>query len=107
MNSEHDNDVSRRKLFGAAGATAAGLTLLNHAVADEKNPAAQVADSASTIKITGLKAHLVQHKVFVELETNHKITGWGEVSALVPAAAQALTEALFELLDGENPTRIE
>src|SRR5262249_4077132 len=33
--------------------------------------------------------------------------GWGEVSALVPAAAEELAKALFELLDGENPTRIE
>lgn len=96
---------SRRALLGAAGV--AGLSLLNHAVADDKNPAAQVGDSASTIKITGLKTHLVQSKVFVEILTNHKITGWGEVSALVPKAAQALAEALFELLDGENPTRIE
>jgi galactonate dehydratase len=43
----------------------------------------------------------------VEILTNHRITGWGEVSALVPAAAEELAKAFFELLDGENPTRIE
>ena len=49
----------------------------------------------------------MQHKVYVEMLTNQKITGWGEVSALVPTAAEALANSLFELLDGENPTRIE
>src|SRR5438874_981655 len=106
MSQEHENDLSRRALLGAAGA-AVGLTMLNEAVAADKSPAAQVADSASTIKITALKTHLVQHKVFVEIETNHKITGWGEVSALVPKAAQALADSFFELLENENPTRID
>jgi galactonate dehydratase len=98
--------ITRRGLLGTLGA-AGGLTLLQHAVADEKNPAGQVADSAASIRITGLKTHRVQHKVFVELLTSHKISGWGEVSALQPAAAEELTKSLFELLDGENPTRIE
>lgn len=97
---------SRRDVIGAA-TVASGLALLNHAVAAENNPAAQVADSASSIKITGLKTHRVQHKVYVELLTNHNVTGWGEVSALVPTAAEPLVKAMFELLDGENPTRIE
>jgi galactonate dehydratase len=81
--------------------------MLNQAVAREDNPAAQVADAASAVPITGLKTHRVQHKVYVEVETNRKVTGWGEVSALVPAAAEELAKALFALIDGENPTRIE
>jgi galactonate dehydratase len=100
------NCLSRRGLFGAMGA-AGGLMLLQHAVADEKNPAAQVADSAASIRITGLKTHRVQHKVYVEILTNHPVTGWGEISALVPAAAEELAGSLFALLDDENPTRIE
>src|SRR5262245_28719642 len=95
--------LTRRNLLGAAG----GLLLLSDAVAQERNPAAQVADTASSLRITGLKTHRVQSKVYVEVLTNHKLTGWGEVSALVPAAAEELAKALFELLDGENPTRIE
>src|SRR5947208_16426620 len=106
MSHEQDQELSRRALLGAAG-VAAGLTLLNEAVAADNSPAAQVADSASSIKITGLKTHLVQHKVYVEILTNHKIIGWGEVSALEPKAAQALTDSFLELLEGENPTRIE
>ena len=98
--------VSRRQLLNALG-VASGLAVLNHAVAQENNPAAQVADSASSIRITAMKTHRVQHKVYLEFSTSAKITGWGEVSALVPTAAEELCKSLFELLDGENPTRIE
>lgn len=35
------------------------------------------------------------------------MTGWGEIDQLEPNVAIALAKALFELLDGENPTRIE
>ena len=100
--------LSRRNLLASMGAVAGGAVLLNHVVGQEKNPANEVADSASSLKITGLKTHRVQHKVFVEvLTSNPKIMGWGEVSALVPAAAEELAKAFFELIDGENPTRIE
>ena len=98
--------LSRRGVLGALGA-AGGMFLLDDAVGQERNPAAQVADGASSLKITGLKTHRVQHKVYVEVLTNRDITGWGEVGALVPSAAEELAKALFDLLDGENPTRIE
>src|SRR5437762_2653077 len=98
---------SRREWLASLGAAASGMAFLNEAVGQDKNPAAQVADSAASLRITALKTHLVQHKVYVEIETSAKITGWGEVSALVPTAAEALARSLFELLDGENPTRIE
>src|SRR5262249_21557261 len=61
----------------------------------------------SRVRITGLKTHRVQSKVYVELQTSQKVAGWGEISALVPRAAEELAKSLFELLDGENPTRIE
>jgi galactonate dehydratase len=102
---KHGQAPSRREVLGAAGALAAGGLLLAEAVAD--NPAAEVADRGSTIRITGLRPHLVGSKVYVQIETNHKVTGWGEVSALEPNTAKALVQSLFELLDGENPTRIE
>ena len=107
MNRERSGDgITRRGALGAVGVLG-GLTLLDHAVAQENNPAAQVGDTASTVRITGMKTHRVQHKVYVEVDTNRKITGWGEVSALVPGAAEELAKALFSLIDGENPTRIE
>jgi len=72
-----------------------------------QNPAANVADNGSTIRISRMRTHLVGNKVFVQIETNRKVTGWGEVSALEPRTANLLAQSLFELLDGENPTRIE
>jgi galactonate dehydratase len=101
-----NDGVTRRGILGTMGVVAGGIALVNHACGED-TPAAQVADTASKVRITGLKTHRVQHKVYVELLTNAKVTGWGEVSALVPTAAEELTKALFELLDGENPTRIE
>src|SRR5438874_5951105 len=103
--SEKINGPDRRTLIGAAGAAAAGALLLNDAVA--AGPGANVADRAASIRIRALRTHLVGSKVYVQIETSQKITGWGEVSALEPRAAEALARSLFELLDGENPTRIE
>src|ERR1051325_6910340 len=99
--------ASRREWLASMSAAAGGLAFLNEAVGQDRNPAAQVADSAANVRITALKTYLVQHKVYVQIETSAKISGWGEVSALVPTAAEALAQSLFELLDGENPTRIE
>ncbi|MDA0832628.1 MAG: mandelate racemase/muconate lactonizing enzyme family protein [Planctomycetota bacterium] len=99
--------LNRRDLLGTLGATVGGMMVLNHAVAQENNPAEHVADSASEIRLTEMRTHLVQHKVYVELMTNMGVTGWGEVSALVPTAAEVLARKMFDLLKGENPTRIE
>ncbi len=98
--------LDRRELLGTVGAAAAGTLLLADA-AGADNPAANVADKGSSIRLTALKTHLVGSKVYVQLETNHKMTGWGEVSALEPRTANSLVQSLFELLKGENPTRIE
>src|SRR3954454_3538761 len=67
--------IDRRGLLGAAG-----NLFLAEAVAD--NPAAQVEDRGAAVRITGMRTHRVAHKVYVQIETNHKVTGWGEVSAL-------------------------
>jgi galactonate dehydratase len=95
-------DPSRREAL-----TSAGVMMLTDAVSAQNNPAAQVEDRGSSIKITSLKATPVGPKAYVKIETNHKITGWGEVTGLEPKVASALAESLFELLDGENPTRVE
>jgi galactonate dehydratase len=72
-----------------------------------QNPAANVEDRGSSIRIRALRTHRVGTRVFVQIETNQRVTGWGEISALEPATAAALANSFFELLDGENPTRIE
>src|SRR5437588_1603249 len=106
MGDEQDQPgINRRILLGAAG-VAAGAAHLNEASAGD-NPAAQVVDRGATIRIRAMQRHRVGSKVFIKIETNQNVFGWGEISALEPGAANALAQSLFELLDGENPTRIE
>jgi galactonate dehydratase len=99
--------MNRRECLTTAAAVAAGSALLAEAVGQEKNPAAQVADKTSTLKITGLRTYWVNPVVFVKVETNHGATGWGEIKAVDPRVAKVLAESLFALIEGENPTRIE
>lgn len=98
---------SRRQLLTSFGALAAGQLLLADAVGAQDNPAAQAADRTSSIRIKSLTATPVGPKVFLKIETNHGVTGWGEIDQLEPQVAAALARSMFELLDGENPTRIE
>ena len=77
------------------------------AVAADDNPAAQVADRSSTIRITGLKTYWVGPVVYLKIETNHGVSGWGDLKGVDPRPAKVLVQSLFELIDGENPTRIE
>src|SRR5947209_6368810 len=95
--------LNRRELLETAGLLAAGGALL----AGAGTATAAGEDRASAIRITSLKAIPVGPKAYVKIETSHNITGWGEVTGLEPKVASALAESLFELLDGENPTRVE
>jgi len=88
-------------------AGAAALGALSTAVSQDKNPAAQVADRTSSLRITGMKAYLVSPHVFLRIDTNHGFVGWGDVKGVDPRVALPLAHSLYELLDGENPTRIE
>jgi galactonate dehydratase len=99
--------MNRRECLSTAAAVAAGGALLAEVVGQEKNPAAQVADKTSTLKITALRTYWVNPVVFVKIETNHGATGWGEIKAIDPRVAKVLAESLFSLIEGENPTRIE
>lgn len=76
-------------------------------VGGANNPAGQVIDRASTLRIRRLTPTIVGGKVFLKLETNHGITGWGEIDQLETRVASQLASSLFELLQDENPTRIE
>src|SRR6185295_14430359 len=99
--------MDRRQMLASMGSAAAGLALLNDAVGQDQNPAAQVEDRGSSIRISALKAMPVGRKAYLKIETSAKVTGWGEVTGLDPAVACALAGSLYELLDGENPTRVE
>jgi galactonate dehydratase len=92
--------MNRREMLTSMGA---GMLCL----AQEKNPAAQVEDRATAIRISALKPMPAGRKAYVKIETNQKVTGWGEITGLDPKVACALADSLFQLLDGENPTRIE
>ncbi len=98
--------ISRRDLLASAGAAAAGMLLLNE-VSGADNPAANVGDRASSIRITGFKTYPVGSKTLLKIETNQQVFGWGEISQLPPTVVGPLMQSMFELLDGENPTRIE
>jgi galactonate dehydratase len=99
--------ISRRNLLASAGAAAAGWMLMRDAVGAENNPAVQVEDRASNIKITGFKTYPFGNKTLLKIETNQNIFGWGEIVQLPPEVAAPLMKTVFELIDGENPTRIE
>src|SRR5262245_53393565 len=97
--------LARRDLLGLGCAASAAALLADHA--SGQNPAAAVADPATTIRLTSLRATICRDRVFVKLGTNHGVSGWGEIKGVVPTVAAALAEAMFKLLDGQNPTRIE
>ena len=102
--------TNRREWLTAMGVAGGGFGLALSAAFgadDDNNPAAKVADKTSAIKITKLTATPMQRKVFLKLETNLGVAGWGEIDQLEPYVAATLARSLFELLDGENPTRIE
>lgn len=108
--------ANRRDVLASMGALAAGGLAGNVlrggfndglAFSGQNNPGADVADHTSSIKLTKLTATPVARKVFLKLETNHGVTGWGEIDQLETQTAATLVRSLYELLDGENPTRIE
>jgi galactonate dehydratase len=106
-NPSQPDNLDRREMLGTMGlAAAAGLTLAG-AVSGADAVAASVEDRGAGIKITSLRGIPCGPKTFLKIETDKKVTGWGEVTGCEPKVAAVLAESLFELLDGENPTRVE
>lgn len=99
---------STRRDFVALGAAAAtGLAMVQDALCAERNPAVTVADKTSSIRITGYKAWWINPVLFIRIDTNHGVSGWGEIKGTDIRVAITLLESLYELLKDENPTRIE
>jgi galactonate dehydratase len=98
---------TRREFLAASAAAASGFALVQDALGAQHNPAVQVADRTTSLKITGMKSFWVNPNVFVRIETNHGVVGWGDIKGVDPRVSKPLAESLYELLDGENPTRIE
>ena len=96
---------SRRDLLASSAAMAAvgAVQAADQAAAGE--------DRAAGIRITSLRAMPVGAKAFVKIETNHKITGWGEITTYPGTIAnRTIIAALREVgdfLKGEDPRNIE
>src|SRR5688500_15050885 len=95
----------RRQLLAAGAAAATGLALVEAVQAQA--PGKAVEDKSTNLKITRLRTFPAGPKAFLKIETNQGIVGWGEVTGSEPKVACVLAESLFELLDQENPTRVE
>jgi len=100
------SSISRRELL-KTGAVSFCLSLLGDHVSAQDDPGQQVNDRVTSIKVSGMQANLCRDRVFLKLKTNHGIDGWGEIKGIVPQVAKTLVESMFELLEGQNPTRIE
>jgi len=104
---ETPSSFDRRQALVSLAGVSAGAAFINEAIHAAENPGANVEDRSSTIRIKSLRTYPAGAKVFVKIETNLGVTGWGEIDQLEPNVAIALAKSLFDLLDGENPTRIE
>ena len=107
MQNKSHVSLSRRNMMAGLGSAAASFALMQETIGEQNNPAANVADRSSSLRITGMKLYWVGPVVYVKIETNHGITGWGDLKGVDPRPAKVLAESLFELIDDENPTRIE
>lgn len=99
--------MQRRDWCSMVGTVAAGFALVASGTETAAAPSSLVADRTTSIRINALRAFPVGPKCYVKIETNLGVFGWGEITGLDPKVAAALAHSLFELLDGENPTRIE
>ena len=98
---------SRRDFVTLGTLATAGFGMVQDALAAENNPGVTVADRSSSIRITDFKMWWINPVVFIRIDTNHGVSGWGEIKAIDPRVGMALMTSLFELLKDENPTRIE
>ncbi|HUS57678.1 MAG TPA: mandelate racemase/muconate lactonizing enzyme family protein [Planctomycetota bacterium] len=104
--------VGRRTSAAEAGPEAAGQLagapapgVADPGVADPG--VAGVEDRASAIRITGLQPHNIGSQIYLKMETNFGVSGWGEIKQVDTTVAAALAMSMFEMLKGENPTRID
>ena len=99
--------LGRRQVLGTMGWAAAGSVLLDRSLDAADNPANLVSDRSSSIRITKLTPNICRDRVYVRIDTNLGIHGWGEIKGVIPSVAAALATSMFDLIDGQNPTRIE
>src|SRR5215213_4110866 len=98
----NNDGVDRRALLGAGALAAGGMLLAQAQEAVAAQPAPQVEDRGSAIRITQVRGLPAGTKAYVKVETNRNVVGWGEITGLAPGVAVALVESLRELLVDEN-----
>ena len=103
---KESNLVNRRSILSSVG-FAAGTMLLHDHVSAQENPANDVGDRTTSIRITAVKPTIFRDRVYLKIETNLGIFGWGEIKGVVPSVAAALATSMASLIEGINPTRIE
>ncbi|MFW5761457.1 MAG: mandelate racemase/muconate lactonizing enzyme family protein [Cyclobacteriaceae bacterium] len=87
----------KSSLLAAAGM---GLTTTKHIAADQK--------VAAEIKITDVKPYVMQRAIFVKVETDAGINGWGEASHNNPKlSAEVINSYLKKLVIGKSPFTTE
>ena len=59
--------MDRRQMLSSMGSAAAGLAFLHDAVGQDQNPAAQVEDRGSSIRISAMKAMPAGRKAYVKI----------------------------------------
>ena len=103
----NSSPLPRRQLLGSLGLVTAGAGVLQEFSAASENPVVAPTDRHSTLRIRALHPHICRDRVYVKIETNTDLFGWGEIKGVVPSVAAALATEMFALLDNQNPTRIE
>src|SRR5690349_12523925 len=101
---------SRRSFLGKAGATTIGATLLSSFGSPYQNSinAQSLSSSPSELKITKVTSayfHENQRKMFIKIQTNQGITGYGEAVDAV-GGTYYLAKQLGEKLVGKNPINV-
>src|SRR6516164_8096112 len=105
--SANDLGLSRREILAAGGSVAAAGFLLAQNAVGADTPGNAVQDRGSDVKLTAIRTFPTGPKTYIRLESNKNVSGWGEVTGSEPKVSAVLAESLFELLDQENPTRVE
>ena len=99
--------TDRRKFLAALGlATLSGAAASNPLKEMDANPL--TAAQKSGIKVTDLKTYILPRAMFVKLETNAGVSGWGESSPNNRQMVQALIETdMKKMVVGRDPFDVE
>jgi galactonate dehydratase len=99
--------TNRRRFLQMAGAGLLGLAG-NLAAAVESNQSADVRPAGSRLKITKVEPILTGSDVFLKIETDAGIVGYGDgTNQFLPYAVEGMLKDITPYLVGEDPERVE